>query len=177
MKKLILKIRNLVYCILLFLAISCKHDKRTTKRKHVSVHEMKLQEALLTMNNANSIDGAAVGVAGTRTAVYDSYEWLQKNAPDSVLISLTGYSNPYARTYAFMALCKRKSKSARLLFDRNMYDTSSIYMIDGCSGGSGQLNYVWLAKMHPLIDSSEYISISKKINKDYPRMTICFFPN
>ncbi len=177
MKKLIQKNKNLICCILLFLAISCNQDKRTTTRKQTPFHEMKIQDALLILNNANSIDGAAVGIAGTRTPVYDSYQWLQKNAPDSVLINLAGYSNPYTRTYAFMALCKRKSKSARMLFDRNRYDTSSLNVINGCIGSNCQLNYAWLIKMHPLIDSSEYVSIAEKIIKDYPRVPLCMLPD
>lgn len=177
MEKLILRHRNLIYLVFLFLIISCKNDKRTTQRKQDLVYEMKLKEVLLILNNANSIDGAAVGIAGIRTPVYDSYEWLQNNAPDSVLIGLTGHRNPYKKTYAFMALCKRKSQSVRLLFYSNIHDTSNLNMIDGCLASNCQLNFLWLGTMQSLIDSSEYVSISKKINKNFPIVSACFFPN
>jgi hypothetical protein len=171
---------TLLVCSLSFLFFSCNNPSQpggsttTSVVKNINADTaMNLQKAEAILYEANMIVGPAVGAAGTRTTLYDSYEWLQKNVPDSVLIRLTGYSNPYTRTYAFMALCKRKSLSVRSHFDRNKYDTSSLYMMNGCLGSSCQLNYVWLGKMYPLLDSSEYVSIAKKIIKDYPMVPIC----
>jgi hypothetical protein len=170
--------RNLAAALVFMLiCISCGEPEKHGQPRVYSIPKTKIDSIALILSNASSIDGPAVGIAGTRSPEYDSYEWIQKNGTDSLLVELANYSNPYTKTYAFMALCKRKSAAARELFMKNLEDTTTINLLNGCIGSSCQLNQIWLTKIHPLLDSAESLSFARKIHKEYPWMSLCIIPD
>ena len=168
--------KNLLILFLVF-CISCKEQVKHGKPRAYSIANAKTDSVILILNNATCINGAAVGVAGARTAEWDSYEWLLKNGTDSLLVALANYPNPYTRTYAFMALCKRKNPVARQIFEKNLADTTTINTMDGCIVSTCPLNQIWYSKAHPLLDSTTALHFAKKINPDYPQMRVCIIPD
>ncbi|MFN8291930.1 MAG: hypothetical protein U0U70_16850 [Chitinophagaceae bacterium] len=103
-----------------------------------------VKEAIDKLAAANCVDGPAVGIAGTKTDVCKSYEWLVQHAPDTVFINLINHPNPQTRTYAFKALCERKNRETEGIFKSFRSDTTSVCEAEGCIISSAPLNIVWL---------------------------------
>jgi hypothetical protein len=122
---------------------------------------MSYNKAVRALYGADCIEGPFVGLGARESRLYKSYKWLSGNAYDSSLIILASNTNPYTRTYAFMALCERKSTAVTNLLNRYIKDTTDIKSLSGCIGAICPLNTVWLSVAKPTVNSELYNSLQK----------------
>jgi len=75
-----------------------------------------------------------IGIDGHENAVYESYQVLQDNATDSLLITLTNSKSAAMRVYALKALLERKSSKTDSIKEKFMHDSAMLcYKSNDCS--------------------------------------------
>jgi len=166
---------KLTFWLLLLMFISCMEPEKKENQERNKLIQRLYPDTIISgqlatnhLCNAKEIQGAAIGIAGVKTDLYKSYEWLIRKGSDSVLSELVNHPNPYTRTYAFMALCKRKHLSVKGLIEKNINDTTILQTISGCLGGSCQLNGMWFHSVQKVLTDTELGVLYKKIYKKQP---------
>lgn len=129
--------------------------------------------ARMHLLDADIIMGPSAGIIGEKTDIYRSYEWLKEKGHDSLLLELAIAKNPYTRSYAFLALCRRKHPMVKELLEKNLSDTTELKTLDGCLGGSCSLNVLWLAGINNAVSDSVYRKLAKKMFKGSNQLPIC----
>lgn len=129
------------------------------------------------LEKATSLNSSAVGYIGKKTEPYMAYEWLCSKATNDELQTFTTNNNPYFRTYAFLALCKRKDADPLPAMLRNLHDTTTMLMIVGCIGSNCKLNGIWLAGIQKHISAAEFRKLSPPVKHRRSSHDFCHFPD
>jgi hypothetical protein len=117
------------------LACKEKQDKGSSTTINKIIREIK---------SDNVLKGSAVGIAGQRPMQWDRYVALRTKATDKELLALTNDSNGVVRCYAFQALVERKTVDLFPVVLRHLSDTSTVYTLYGCIGGSQKVGDFFL---------------------------------
>ena len=83
----------------------------------------------------NIIHSDAVGFSGEKTAQYERFERLIKEATIEELVELMGHPKPAVRGYAFWALAKKHYKDLDNIYVQHAKDGELVFQLDGCMGG------------------------------------------
>lgn len=87
------------------------------------------------IEKVNVVMSSAVGYEGARTAQYDNFIKLKKNATTSELIDLTNHRNPTVRCYAFWALAENHAVDLYPIILNHINDNELVETLFGCIGG------------------------------------------
>lgn len=165
---------QLTVLVLLIFGLSCTDHVKHGKTSEFSIPRGKMDNAIMVLKNATSMNGPAVGYAGLRTSEYDSYEWILKYGSDSLLNQLANYPNPYTRTYAFIALCHRNSTAAKKVFFKNISDSTKLNLFSGCEMSICELNRFWFSEIKTLVSNAELSSITETMSRGKDMQLECY---
>jgi hypothetical protein len=96
--------------------------------------EPTVDDLVLVLAKAETLDGPAVGDDGARSATWRTYELLRARATREQLRALTDHAAPVVRCYAVRALLETEAKVVWLaLLRSHMRDTGEVMQFEGCT--------------------------------------------
>jgi hypothetical protein len=120
--------------------------------------------------------GAPVGIGGipeTNNKYYRLYQKLGEKATDKELVSLTDDKSKTVVLYSFLILYSRNYPGLKEIFQKNIKDTSEVWIAGGCTGFSDkvntfmlrQLNPAYMDSRQPYLTQSEYDKYMKELGE------------
>lgn len=82
----------------------------------------------------DKLDGPYIGYSGIKSQQYDRLNRLTSNSTSRELLELTGSANATIKCAAFQSLCLRDSVDVIPIVVTSLYDTSLVFVQEGCIG-------------------------------------------
>jgi len=144
--------------------IACKSRDQTTNIKL----SPNIDTLVKGIAKDNVLKSAGTGEAGERTAQWERYEKLKKDATNVELMTLSDHKNAVVRCYSFQALVERKTFEILPILLNHLHDTAEVETFQGCIISSQMVGDYFLDLVSPeYIDSDFYKLIARrKINID-----------
>ena len=114
-----------------------------------------------------TVDGGAVGIAGTQSEQYRRFLWLKQFATDEELIQLTKNPNGNVKAYSFMALCDRNSNFCKQVLEQRLADKTQFHHLSGCIQMPEYVNVFYLNYISGKLSSKEIDIYKKEISKHF----------
>lgn len=133
-------LQTLAFILTTSIFFACCGQGRTDKiieQKPVSINLdtlPDLKKIVTVLENRNSVESSNIGVSGSPSNQYASYEQLKMTATVEELTALTDHKNSAVRCYAFQALASKKADNVFTVLLNHLHDTSSVYTQTGCIG-------------------------------------------
>ena len=93
-----------------------------------------LKQLVATIAKGNCVESAHIGIGGSPSTQWATYEMLKNMATEQQLVALTDHKNAAVRCYAFQALAAKQSPQTFNVLLRHLHDNAGVDTQSGCVG-------------------------------------------
>ncbi|MGG9964675.1 hypothetical protein [Ferruginibacter sp. SUN106] len=119
------------------------------------------------LNDLSSKDGfnycGVAGYSGAKIPVINPTALFKQNLSEPELIVLCQQSGPVVKHFAFKALCELNPKSAKQIFEKQIFDSTEIDFQCGCFGDFVTINLDFLNTLKDKLTDIDRVLYLKKI--------------
>jgi len=131
-----------------------------------TVSAQTVEQLVTTLAKAESLDDEAIGIAGTKSQTYQTYEALRERATREELLQLAEHTSAIVRGYAVRALADRKEAvDWPKLLQARAKDTTKVATFEGCIRSErplGDVVFEW-ARHRELLTNEQWLDIGEHL--------------
>lgn len=123
-----------------------------------------LRQVVARLARAQTLDDAAIGIAGTKSDTYRAYERLRQLADGDQLRALLRHDKPVVRGYAALALAESKAAiDWKALLVAHLADTALLMTFEGCIQATQMYgDYLFdLVREHGLLRDDDWLDLGE----------------
>ena len=148
--------------VLMMLFCSLSHSTYSQSEAEL---RFRIQKIVNKIEQENIYKSAAVGYGAVRTAQWNRFEKMKKEASELELVMLTDHQNPVVRSYAFQALAERQSNATFEILLNHLADTAQLQTLQGCFMSSQTVGDFFLEVVTPRHISLEAYKLNREQRK------------